>query len=333
MNEQEYAGFWIRTGAAIIDTILMLIIIIPVVTVIYGKEYWAGESFIQGFWDVMLNYILPAIAVILFWSYKSATPGKMVTKLTIVDAKTGRKPSTGQFIGRYLGYFVSTIPLLIGFIWVGFDKRKQGWHDKLSGTVVIRNKTSEPIKFENQEANIKTTCPACNTVYNVPSHKIPVGKKASAKCKKCGGRIVVEAKVEKTKPATPKKEPFRSIEIEYPSILRRYLSTFIDGLFVIGMVVLSSYVLQVENTKAIKIRIGIILFMFFVYEPIFTAYFCTLGQKITGIRIRKFPAGKRISLFKAYLRIIVKIFLGAISFFIIPYTECVNENETRLLLN
>ena len=138
MNEQEYAGFWIRVGAAIIDSILVLIIILPVLTAIYGKDYWVSESFIQGFWEVIVNYILPAIVVILFWTYKSATPGKMVTKLTIVDAKTGGKPSTGQFIGRYLGYFVSIIPLFLGIIWVGIDKRKQGWHDKLAGTVVIR---------------------------------------------------------------------------------------------------------------------------------------------------------------------------------------------------
>ena len=138
MNEQEYAGFWIRTGAAIIDIILMLIIILPVLTAIYGKDYWVSESFIQGYWDVFFNYLLPAIVVILFWGYKSATPGKMITKLSIVDAKTGGKPSTGQFIGRYLGYFVSIIPLFLGIIWVGIDKRKQGWHDKLAGTVVVR---------------------------------------------------------------------------------------------------------------------------------------------------------------------------------------------------
>jgi len=138
MNEQEYAGFWIRTGAAIIDIILMLIIILPVLTAIYGKDYWVSESFIQGYWDVFFNYLLPAIVVILFWGYKSATPGKMITKLSIVDAKTGGKPSTGQFIGRYLGYFVSITPLFLGIIWVGIDKRKQGWHDKLAGTVVVR---------------------------------------------------------------------------------------------------------------------------------------------------------------------------------------------------
>ena len=150
MNEQEYAGFWIRTGAAIMDTILMLIIITPIVTAIYGTDYWLNESFVNGFWDVILNYIFPAIAVIVFWVYKSATPGKMATRLTIVDAKTGGKPSTGQFIGRYLGYYVSMIPLFLGIIWVGIDKRKQGWHDKLAGTVVIKSNKSEPVKFESQ---------------------------------------------------------------------------------------------------------------------------------------------------------------------------------------
>ena len=148
MDEEEYAGFWIRTGAAIIDTILIVIIIAPILTVIYGKDYWMSESFSQGVWDVLLNYIVPAIAVILFWVSKSATPGKMALRLKIVDAKTGEKPSTGQFIGRYLGYYVSMIPLFLGIIWVGIDKRKQGWHDKLAGTVVIRNNKKEPVRFE-----------------------------------------------------------------------------------------------------------------------------------------------------------------------------------------
>lgn len=142
MNKQEYAGFWIRTEASLIDTILILIIIFPILIAIYGSNYWASESIFLGIWEVLLNYILPAIAVIVFWIYKSATPGKMATKLTIVDAKTGGKPSTGQFIVRYLGYYISMIPLFLGIIWVGIDKRKQGWHDKLAGTVVIRsNKT------------------------------------------------------------------------------------------------------------------------------------------------------------------------------------------------
>lgn len=148
MNEQEYAGFWIRTGAALIDSLLILVIVAPIISLIYGSEYWLSESFIVGFWDVVLNYVLPAIAVIVFWIYKSATPGKMATRLVIVDARTGEKPTTAQFIGRYLAYYISILPLFLGLIWVGIDKRKQGWHDKLAGTVVLRNKKPGPVMFE-----------------------------------------------------------------------------------------------------------------------------------------------------------------------------------------
>ena len=58
----------------------------------------------------------------------------------IVDAASGGKPSTRQLVVRYLGYYVSIIPLFMGLFWVAFDRRKQGWHDKLAGTVVVRSK-------------------------------------------------------------------------------------------------------------------------------------------------------------------------------------------------
>lgn len=151
MDEYEYAGFWVRTGAAFIDTILILIIIVPILTAIYGTDYWINQAIVKGFWDVLFNYILPAIAIIIFWAYKSATPGKMALKLTIVDAKTGGPPSTGQLIGRYFGYYISIIPLFLGLIWVGIDRRKQGLHDKIAGTVVIKNIKKEKVTFEAKE--------------------------------------------------------------------------------------------------------------------------------------------------------------------------------------
>jgi len=116
------------------------------------KRILAGRCFGAGFlgFYVFLYIILPAVGVVIFWVCKSATPGKMATKLTIVDAKSGDKPSTGQFVIRYLGYYVSALPLLPGFIWVGIDKLKQGWHDKLAGTVDLRNTKTEPVKFEVQ---------------------------------------------------------------------------------------------------------------------------------------------------------------------------------------
>ena len=138
MSEQQYAGFWIRVVAAVIDTVLILLVIMPLLLSIYGRNYLFSESWIQGGWDVLLNYIFPALVCILFWTYKSATLGKMMVNIKIVDATTGGKLTARQSFIRYLGYYVSIIPLLLGLIWVGIDKRKQGFHDKIAGTVVIK---------------------------------------------------------------------------------------------------------------------------------------------------------------------------------------------------
>lgn len=138
MSEYEFGGFWIRTLAALIDSLLLLIVIIPVSMALFGIDQPFKNKANYGTFDLIVNYLLPAFAVLIFWIYKSATPGKMLTRLSIIDAKTGKKPSTAQFIGRYLGYYLSALPLCLGLIWVGFDKQKQGWHDKLAGTLVIR---------------------------------------------------------------------------------------------------------------------------------------------------------------------------------------------------
>ncbi|GLX78984.1 RDD family protein [Thalassotalea insulae] len=148
MNDYHYAGFWLRTTAAIIDSILILMIISPILTAIYGTDYWLNGAGASGVWHILFNYLLPALAIIIFWCYMSATPGKMVCQLTIIDADTGEKPSTRQCIGRYLGYYVSMLPLFLGIIWVGLDKRKQGWHDKLAGTLVIKHSSANVVDEE-----------------------------------------------------------------------------------------------------------------------------------------------------------------------------------------
>ena len=149
-EDLEYVGFWARVGASLIDTVLLLMICMPLVTMIYGWRYWTSNAMIQGPADFLINWVMPAIAIVLFWVYRQATPGKIAIGARIVDARTGAKPSTGQLIGRYFGYYVSTIPLFLGFVWVAFDPRKQGWHDKLAGTVVVRDKHRgpEPVRFE-----------------------------------------------------------------------------------------------------------------------------------------------------------------------------------------
>ncbi len=150
-TELEFAGFWSRTGAAIIDTILLMLITAPILISIYGTDYFTSEEVIAGSWDFLISWVLPAFATIIFWIYRAATPGKMAIRAKILDAETGRAASTGQLIGRYFTYFVSIIPLCLGIFWIGFDKRKQGWHDKLAGTVVVKSKNTgpEPVVFNS----------------------------------------------------------------------------------------------------------------------------------------------------------------------------------------
>lgn len=152
-DELEYVGFWPRVGATLIDSILLGVIIWPVLTAFYGDSYWSNDApLVQGPMDFFVSWLFPAVAVILFWSLRQATPGKMAVSARIVDARTGNSPSTGQYIGRYLAYYLAALPLGLGFLWVAFDQRKQGWHDKLAGTVVVRRKdrTPKPVSFEER---------------------------------------------------------------------------------------------------------------------------------------------------------------------------------------
>lgn len=149
-SELVYAGFWVRVWASLIDTVLLGILLVPPLMAIYGRSYWSYEGYIQGPADLLLSYVVPAILIIVLWCKMSTTPGKMAIGARIVEARTGGKPSMRQFIIRYAGYYLSMLVFFLGFIWVGVDRRKQGWHDKLAGTVVVRRRagTTEAVRFE-----------------------------------------------------------------------------------------------------------------------------------------------------------------------------------------
>jgi len=165
-----YAGFWIRVWASIIDSLLVMVVLFPLLSLIpgvsgswadsgrlvnqYGQiNYDAFGMSMPGPLYMLVFWVLPAAVVVVFWVLREATPGKMAIAARIVDARTGQHPSTVQYVGRYIGYFVSTFPFFLGLIWVGFDRRKQGWHDKLAGTVVIRRRhTADAVRFDGEPA-------------------------------------------------------------------------------------------------------------------------------------------------------------------------------------
>jgi uncharacterized RDD family membrane protein YckC len=139
-SEPRYAGFWLRLGAFLIDTLIVSVVVGIILLAIFGTSYLRLSAEGKTLWaDVLFQGVLPAIAAILFWRFRGATPGKMLLSARIVDANTFGPPSTGKLIGRYFAYLASIIPMFLGFLWIAFDKRKQGWHDKLAGTVVIRD--------------------------------------------------------------------------------------------------------------------------------------------------------------------------------------------------
>jgi uncharacterized RDD family membrane protein YckC len=70
------------------------------------------------------------------WSRGGQTIGYKLMRLKVLRATDGGPISGGQAIGRLLGYILSGF-FYLGFIWILFDDKRQGWHDKLAGTVVI----------------------------------------------------------------------------------------------------------------------------------------------------------------------------------------------------
>jgi uncharacterized RDD family membrane protein YckC len=154
-----YAGFWIRFLASVLDSILLLMIMIPLLLMFYGPGvFFVTES--PGLAYDIINYGLPILAVVIFWQYRSATPGKIMMGIYIVDARTFQHPPFGRLLLRYLGYYLSMLPLFLGFIWVGIDRRKQGFHDKIAGTVVIRQDSTLPKSSGEVMDNVDAAPPA-----------------------------------------------------------------------------------------------------------------------------------------------------------------------------
>ena len=118
----------------------------------------ASFSFIEQAMASAPKWVIAVMIILLFlvfagyftffeWIWSGQTPGKRVMGARIVDAETGGPVSTKQAIIRYLGYYVSMLGLFIGYFWVGFDPKKQGWHDHMAGTVVVRKKASSTVTF------------------------------------------------------------------------------------------------------------------------------------------------------------------------------------------
>ncbi len=164
----KYAGFNRRMMAATVDSILVMILLAPLIDAAllaaYGPMPLSADDFaaktaeiadpeqarlaavellrqsgMVGHWlqNAFWQWATLSAATGICWFFWAATPGKWLLRLRIEDEKTGAPISEKQIYLRLLGYVVSAVPLFAGFFWISFNKRRQGWHDKLAGTVVV----------------------------------------------------------------------------------------------------------------------------------------------------------------------------------------------------
>jgi uncharacterized RDD family membrane protein YckC len=147
----EYAGFWRRLMAALID-LFTITIICSIIILIFQPFHWPGfgnlwgnaEVFNESPWDALpsiiggnvLSILVNITYFVVFWVWRGQTPGKMLLGVKIIK-EDGSGVSISVALLRYLGYIVSIAVAFIGFIWVAFDNRKQGFHDKMAETLVV----------------------------------------------------------------------------------------------------------------------------------------------------------------------------------------------------
>ncbi len=120
------AGFWQRFAAYLLDFIV-LAIVNAILLVVVGRP--AGT-------------VLGIIVGIAYWVYFEGSPagqtlGKKALGIRVIDFSTGGPIGYGRAFVRYIGRILSTIPLLLGFLWMLWDKEKQTWEDKLATAVVV----------------------------------------------------------------------------------------------------------------------------------------------------------------------------------------------------
>jgi len=129
----DYAGFWRRFAAYIIDSILISVV------------FWLAVLILGAIADdggVIVAYILGTIGAFVYYagmesSSNQATVGKIALGIQVTDLQ-GNRVSFGKALGRNLAKILSALILYIGFIMAAFTEKKQGLHDMIAGTLVVK---------------------------------------------------------------------------------------------------------------------------------------------------------------------------------------------------
>lgn len=138
--DTRYAGFWRRVAASMVDTLLFVPVLAIIIYFTFDPLYFQGyldAKFSAGNSYGFLSELLLVAVVVFFWVRYLGTPGKLLLDCHIVHAQTGQPLSVGRALLRYFGYYISMLPFMLGFLWIIWDRRKQGFHDKIANSVVI----------------------------------------------------------------------------------------------------------------------------------------------------------------------------------------------------
>jgi uncharacterized RDD family membrane protein YckC len=125
------AGFWVRFFAIVIDSIGVGIVSNIISGLVSSAPMSATGS--------SINTLIGVLYFCYFWSAQGGgqTLGMRVLNIKVVRTDGSSLTILQAFI-RYIGLIVSIVCLFIGVIWAAFDANKQGWHDKIAGTYVVR---------------------------------------------------------------------------------------------------------------------------------------------------------------------------------------------------
>lgn len=134
----QYAGFWIRFVAYVIDVII-LAIPLGIMNVMFGPHRGDSSSGHPGFIVVITLALEIAYFAGLWSSTLQATLGQKICGLRVVRAPDGGQLSFLRGVGRFFGMWLSSIILFIGFIMIAFTERKQGLHDMIASTYVLKD--------------------------------------------------------------------------------------------------------------------------------------------------------------------------------------------------
>ena len=93
-----------------------------------------------------VGYGVEALISVAYFAYLDGGPrgqtlGKMALGIRVIDFNTGGSIGYGRGVVRWIGLIISAIPCGLGFLWMLWDKEKQGWQDKLASSVVV------PVEF------------------------------------------------------------------------------------------------------------------------------------------------------------------------------------------